>query len=282
MKKLFLALTLLAGCATVPPQKTVPTPDGKAVTTPRKPAEIGSVTTIDRPLTKFNPADVIEGPVKAFNFKVFTAVYDETHKKVWVGGALYFENVIYRSLLISSSGDGQWEEAEPANPGVANVYLAQTPTHNIINVESLYSGGSSLSSFWKFDVKKQKWSQARVGPAVEQNVFRKAIGCCTQIIMGMEFPQGKWKMKLAGDKMSANFISSSQGRNWAVQGKAETHALQEGQGFLQWRAEPNDRLDEPEKKIIELEFASKSIHLAIPRYWNTFVRGQKVTLSPVL
>lgn len=281
MKKL-LILVMLTGCNTLPPQKTVPTVDGKAVTTPRKPAEIGSVTTIDRPLTKFNPSDVIEGPVKAFNFKVFTALYDEEQKRVWVGGALYFENVIYRSFLISSSGDGEWEEAEPANPGVANVYLAQTPIKNIVNVESIYSGGSSLSSFWKLDVKKQKWTQTSINPTTEQNVFRKAIGCCTQIMMNMEFPNGKWKMKLAGDKMAAQFISSSNGRNWAIQGKPEVHTLQQGQGFLQWRAEPNDRLDEPEKKIIEIEFASKSIHLAVPRYWNFIVRGQKVTLSPVL
>jgi hypothetical protein len=236
---------------------------------------------LQRPLAKLDPRSL--KLTKPLHFRVHTAYFDEELKRVWVGGALYNQNSIYRSLLIYSDGDGKWQEAEPTNPGVTFLFTEKSPTNELVAVESSYADGNALFAFWVFNSITGKWSEKQIlRTGKKGDSFKKNIGCCSEIILDLNLAGKKWSMNLAGTEKSATFLSGNQGRSWNLQGKPGPFDLAKDRGIRQWMASPVDFADEPENSMILVEFANRDKPYQLPRYWNYQVNGASLRLKPLL
>jgi hypothetical protein len=250
---------------------------------PEKIEAPSEVTMLERPLAKFELPEGSGKTAKPFHFRVHTAFFDEDLKRVWAGGALYNQNTIYRSFLIYTDGGGRWFEAEPANDGVAFVYADKSPTNEFVAVESLYTEGSALSSFWSFVAPTGKWTEKQIQRTSKSgDVFKKNIGCCTEIVLDLDLNSKIWTMNLAGNEKSATFVSKTQGRTWKMQGKPGAFSLAKEKGLRQWLASPTDWTDEPGNPMILLEFSNREKPYQIPRYWAYELKSQSIRLKPLL
>lgn len=280
---LLLVVFIFSACA----QQNVKRETTNAVKLPRV-MPLVAVETIEQDLKEFNPKDVVDANDTApqFNFQVNSALYNEKTGQVWVGGALYYQNMIYRSLLLSSDGHGYWSEEIPTSPGLSFVYLTPgNDVRGVIAIESLYSGGSAIDkiSVLSQGKKAPMWVQTAIKRSAKgKDVFKEAIGCCTEMVQALTVKNEKeWTMDLAGNEKIATFKSKDGGVHWAIDGKAKDHNLAKEKEFRQWITTPNDALESPQERIVVLDFSNRSHRFALPRYWKwEIVKKDRIVLKP--